>query len=1156
MSRTPSRPEIALQSGQAKLWILMVSVQHYDDPHLPALPYAAIDCQSLAYALTQATRAFPERTISIHHDLASRTPTLGAVRESLQEIAEYAQPQDTVLFYFCGHGVLEPRLQQAVLCLADTQKEALLKTGLSAIALLGSLGNCQAKQQVVWLDTCHRGEAKLNSVNHQTLDQLDQLDDPTVQLIEMLHRRAAQHPGFDAFLSCDRFQQSWKFPELGHGLFTYVLMQGLQGEAANSQGIIDTDRLCDYVYSHTLQHLNQRNQEIRSANQHKQDWEERQPEYTLQKPRRIVKGNEKIVLGLKLTDSPISTVSTVANQESSSPSAPDQATAQDSIKPFQPEIVETQLPPRLIQSIVPLAQEPIIPTASQITPPFQKSTDLSFEQRQREEIERRQEIEQRQREEIERQQQRQKAAEEQRQQEEAERRRQQLEQQQREQNLERTRQQVEQRQRQEKAKRLQQEIEQRRQEEAKRHQQEIEQRQREEAERLRQQLEQRQRKESERRQQEIEQRQREEEAERLRQFQKAAEEQRQREEAERLRQQLEQRQREEAERHQQEIEQRQREEAEREQQRQKAAEAQRQREEETERRRKNEQRQQAETEQQAAEALRQREEVERYRQQLERRQREEEEAERRRQEIERRQHEAAERQRQQLQKATEAQRQREAQAERRHQQLQKASEMTDSLKRLASTTSQHTVTAVGGLKQSTHELTHRFVDQQRSPQTRKVVAFTLGGLGLLASGMAVFSLYQHRNAQLRDINALSTTSETLLSSQPQTALVTALQAGRRLQKLDQPWNLLPKQTKLSAIATLQQAITRSQPATQLSERQPITAIAYRSDGQKLATASSESGITLWNKGKDSGRWERSTTTFKSHTEPVTKLQFSPDGTLLASASIDKTIKLWNLEKRILIKTLPGHSDRVIALRFRPDGGVLASGSVDRTIKLWTVPKGDLVETLKGSEAAISAIAFSADGRILAAGSSDNTLRLWYPESNQPILLGHHNVSPDPAKLQGITDLTFSPDGKAIASSGWDKTIKLWTVSNAKPEREASPYLTLNGHRGIVTSVSFSLDGQNLASGSQDKTINLWNLRSGGVIKTLSGHQDTVESLSFHGTEETLMSVSDRNGILIWDLNLATLIKQGCSQLNQSPSDISESDLPSQTIREIDAICYK
>ena len=122
-----SRSSRALETGAAKLWMLLVGVNQYEDEALPSLRYSAVDCQGLSEALETATQAFPNRTVHIHHDFAE-LPDLATVRASLQQITAAANPQDTILFYFSGHGILDSDRQQAVLCLADTWKTQLAKT--------------------------------------------------------------------------------------------------------------------------------------------------------------------------------------------------------------------------------------------------------------------------------------------------------------------------------------------------------------------------------------------------------------------------------------------------------------------------------------------------------------------------------------------------------------------------------------------------------------------------------------------------------------------------------------------------------------------------------------------------------------------------------------------------------------------------------------------------------------------------------------------------------------------------------------------------------------------------------------------------------------------------------------------------------------------
>jgi uncharacterized caspase-like protein len=292
-----------LTTGEAKLWILLVGVNEYQDGSLPSLRYPALDCQGLGEALNSATQGFPNKEVIVHHDFAAKRPTLQMIRGSLQQIVSQSQSQDSILLYFSGHGMLEPNTQQAVLCLADTHKDDLLTTGLGMQELLRILGDSPANQQLVCLDTCHSGDMRLLGGNRGSArnGNIPEIPNPTTQMMNVLRQRASQSKGFCALLSCDQGQQSWEFPELGHGVFTYYLMQGLLGEAADSHGVIEADGLYKYVYRQTLQYIDKLNHQVRLINQQKLNRGESQlhPEYPLQTPKRIVEGVGELIVGFK-----------------------------------------------------------------------------------------------------------------------------------------------------------------------------------------------------------------------------------------------------------------------------------------------------------------------------------------------------------------------------------------------------------------------------------------------------------------------------------------------------------------------------------------------------------------------------------------------------------------------------------------------------------------------------------------------------------------------------------------------------------------------------------------------------------------------------------------------------------------------------------------
>jgi uncharacterized caspase-like protein len=294
-----------LKTGEAKLWILLVGVNEYQDKSLPSLRYPALDCQGLGEALSKATEGFPNKEVIVHHDFAAQRPTLEMVRRSLQQIVSQSKSHDSIVLYFSGHGILEPNTQQAVLCLADTHKDNLLSTGLGMQELLQILGATRANQQLVCLDTCHSGDMRLveNSGRARDANIPETLPNPTTQMMDVLRQRASQSKGFCALLSCDQGQKSWEFPELGHGVFTYYLMRGLLGEAADSHGLIEADGLYKYVYRQTVQYINKLNQQLRLINQQKLNRGDSKLhlEYPLQTPKRIVEGVGELIVGFKPT---------------------------------------------------------------------------------------------------------------------------------------------------------------------------------------------------------------------------------------------------------------------------------------------------------------------------------------------------------------------------------------------------------------------------------------------------------------------------------------------------------------------------------------------------------------------------------------------------------------------------------------------------------------------------------------------------------------------------------------------------------------------------------------------------------------------------------------------------------------------------------------
>jgi WD40 repeat protein len=149
----------------------------------------------------------------------------------------------------------------------------------------------------------------------------------------------------------------------------------------------------------------------------------------------------------------------------------------------------------------------------------------------------------------------------------------------------------------------------------------------------------------------------------------------------------------------------------------------------------------------------------------------------------------------------------------------------------------------------------------------------------------------------------------------------------------------------------------------------VYCVAFSADGSRLASASADRMIRLWD-----GRTGYHIITLKGHTGSVNSVSFSPCDSILASASDDKTIRLWGSRTGRHISTLTGHSDAVLCVTFSADGSRLASGSGDKSVRLWDGGTGNCIAIFRNS-GTVRSVAFSPDGLMLAS-ASDTYVKLW------------------------------------------------------------------------------------------------------------------------------------------------------------------------------------
>jgi eukaryotic-like serine/threonine-protein kinase len=306
---------------------------------------------------------------------------------------------------------------------------------------------------------------------------------------------------------------------------------------------------------------------------------------------------------------------------------------------------------------------------------------------------------------------------------------------------------------------------------------------------------------------------------------------------------------------------------------------------------------------------------------------------------------------------------------------------------------------------------------------------------------------------------------------------------------------------------------KSDSLARLGHKDEAWAVAYASDGKRLATGSDDTDepetIKLWDPG--TGEFLRG---WNGGEGTVASLAFSPDGQMLASGHLvpGDNVKLWDVDTGRLLHTLRGHEDGVRTLAFSPDGRLLATGggkkgntTKDVKIRIWAVATASCVFVLDGHTDVVRSLDFAPDGRSLASAGNDQTVRLWdtatgelkstqrsstsfvalsFARDGETIMVADEtalvtirdaNSLEVLRTIRGASDkllsLAVAPDGRSLATCGMSGVIRLWDALTGQE------LLTLQGHKAQVNAVAFAPDGSSLASCSHDGEVKLWRSRS-------------------------------------------------------------------------------
>lgn len=190
----------------------IVAVESYQDASINRVRFAENDATGLRDALGSHGLA-PANTVLLLSAQATKT----RIEYEVRRLCKNVQDMDTLYFFYAGHG-FSKNDKNYITC-HDTILKDLARTSIELQSLLKAFAKSKCKKVILFLDSCHSG-LEIDDSMRSILSDLN--DDEFLEFC-----RAAEH--HQAFSACKPDEQSHSALYLNHGIWTYHLLEALNG---------------------------------------------------------------------------------------------------------------------------------------------------------------------------------------------------------------------------------------------------------------------------------------------------------------------------------------------------------------------------------------------------------------------------------------------------------------------------------------------------------------------------------------------------------------------------------------------------------------------------------------------------------------------------------------------------------------------------------------------------------------------------------------------------------------------------------------------------------------------------------------------------------------------------------------------------------------
>jgi uncharacterized caspase-like protein len=235
------------QPATGERWAVVVGVGAHDNPAISRARFAVADAEAIYQVFIGPMGLAPDHVVLLT-DRAARKPTRNNVVWALGTfLGRGAKRDDTVLIYFAGHGGIEVDSRglerdglAKYLILRDTDPDDLYSTALAMDTLQDVFARIESERVIAFLDASYSGAAGGRTFATRR--------SPGGAVDELSLERLARATGRAIIASSRPSEVALGVGELGHGLFTHYLLEGLKGAAdRDGNGTVTLQALYEYV---------------------------------------------------------------------------------------------------------------------------------------------------------------------------------------------------------------------------------------------------------------------------------------------------------------------------------------------------------------------------------------------------------------------------------------------------------------------------------------------------------------------------------------------------------------------------------------------------------------------------------------------------------------------------------------------------------------------------------------------------------------------------------------------------------------------------------------------------------------------------------------------------------------------------------------------